>query len=90
MKILGIEFNNSGVSNDNITKTIEKIEKSVNIWRGVNLNMMQKVITVRTFILSKLWYIANFVVLDKQYIKHIESLIHKFIWNGAIEMINCI
>ena len=41
----------------------------------------------KTFILSKLWYIINFITLTQENIKIIESLIHKFIWCNSFELI---
>jgi hypothetical protein len=87
MKILGVEFNKNGVSNINITHVIDRIGKSINIWRGVNLNMIEKIVVCKTFILSKMWYKANFILFSKANIKAIDFMIHKFIWSGAIEMI---
>ena len=87
LKILGIQFNNKGVSKNNINKAIENIKKSVLIWDGVVLNTIERVVVSKTFILSKLWYIINFITLTQEKIKIIESLIHKFIWCNSFELI---
>ena len=88
MKILGVEFEWYGISNDNVNRMIEKIQKSIGIWSGVyNLNMIERIVTVRTFILSKMWYLANFICFSIQHVKNIESMIHKFIWCNSAERI---
>ncbi len=78
LKILGIEFNNKGVTINNIQKVLENIKKSVAIWDGVRLNIIERVVVSKTFILSKLWYIINFITLSEENIRMIESMIHKF------------
>jgi hypothetical protein len=87
LKILGIEFNNKGVTINNIQKVLENIKKSVAIWDGVRLNIIERVVVSKTFILSKLWYIINFITLSEENIRMIESMIHKFIWSNSMELI---
>jgi hypothetical protein len=87
LKILGIEFNHKGVTRNNVDKILENIKKSVIIWDGVRLNTLERVVVSKTFILSKLWYIINFIKLSEENIKIIESVIHKFIWCNSIELI---
>jgi hypothetical protein len=53
----------------------------------VRLNILERVVVSKTFILSKLWYIVNFITLSEENIKMIESVIHKFIWCNSMELI---
>lgn len=87
IKILGIEFNNKGISDNNIRAAIRKIEISINLWSSIKFNMIDRIITVKTFILSKLWFLANFICLEKQNMNQINQMVYKYIWNDAIEMI---
>ena len=87
MKILRIEFNKEGITKNNINKAIENIKKSIAIWDGVYLNTLERVIVSKTFILSKLWYVTNFVCLTEKNIKKIDRIIHQFIWNRSFELI---
>ena len=87
LKILGIDFNKQGIALITSNRVIEKANKSFNIWNGVQLNMLERITVVRTFILSKLWYVTNFVVIKEEQIKQLDRLCHKFIWNGSIERI---
>ena len=83
LKILGVIFDKSGVAKDNLDACVKKITNTINMWNNVRLNMLEKITVLRTFALSKLWYYANFYVLDENDIKSIESLAFKFIWNGC-------
>ena len=49
--------------------------------------MIQRVTACRTFILSKVWFIANFMVIKEPDLKDINCLIFKFIWGSSIELV---
>ena len=83
LKILGVIFDKQGVSKDNLDLCFKKISNTINMWNNVKLNMLEKITVLRTFALSKLWYHANFYVLNEKDIKSIEDLTFKFIWNGC-------
>ena len=87
LKILGVEFNEKGITNNNLKVVIEKIKKAVHIYDGVYLNTLERVIITKTFILSKLWYLANFVCIPEKNIKIIERIIYQFIWCNSFELI---
>ena len=87
MKLLGVVFNKLGISDENLKKTETKIEQTLGMWQCVNLNTLERIVVCKTFALSKLWYIASFMIVPEKYIKKYESIIYKFIWNGAIEYI---
>ena len=53
----------------------------------MRLNIIERVVVSKTFILSKLWYTVNFITLSEENIKKIESVIHKFIWCNSMELI---
>ena len=83
MKILGVIFDKQGVSKDNLDLCFKKVSNTINMWNNIKLNMLEKITVLRTFALSKLWYHANFYVLNEKDIKSIEDLTFKFIWNGC-------
>ena len=87
MKILGIEFNEKGITDKNINIVIDKIKKALFIWDGVFLNTLERIIISKTFILSKLWYVSNFVCISEQNIAKIEKTIYEFIWCNSFELI---
>ena len=80
---MGIIFNKNGIDEENLENCIKKINTTFNLWNSVKLNMMERITVLKTFALSKLWYQANFVVLNESVIKKIETMAYKFIWNSC-------
>ena len=81
VKILGIIFSKVGVDKKNLMIAKKKIENTLNMWNGIKFNLIDKITVVRTFGLSKLWYLLNFISLEENDIKEFETLIFKYIWN---------
>jgi hypothetical protein len=65
LKILGITFNKEGIEKINLESCKKKIENTLNLRNGLRFNMIDKVTVIRTFGLSKLWYLLNFITLDE-------------------------
>jgi hypothetical protein len=59
----------------------------LNLWNGIRFNLIDKITVLRTFGLSKLWYLLNFITLDEKEIKNIESLSFNYIWGNKVETI---
>ena len=59
VKILGIIFSKVGVDKKNLMIAKKKIENTLNMWNGIKFNLIDKITVVRTFGLSKLWYLFN-------------------------------
>ena len=87
MKILGIIFNQKGISEENYNKAVKKLKESMFLWGSTNLNLIERVTACRTFLLSKLWFIGNFYFFNNDNIKLINSKCFKFIWNNRTELI---
>jgi hypothetical protein len=87
LKILGITFNEKGIDRINLINCKSKIEKTLNLWNGIRFNLIDKITVLRTFGLSKLWYLLNFITLDEKEIKNIESLSFNYIWGNKVETI---
>jgi hypothetical protein len=49
--------------------------------------MIYKVTVIRTFGLSKLWYLLNFITLEEQDIKNLERLTFNYIWSHKVETV---
>ena len=49
--------------------------------------MIDKITVLRTFALSKLWYLLNFITLEEDEIRKLEKLSFNYIWNGKKELI---
>ncbi|CAF1135238.1 unnamed protein product, partial [Brachionus calyciflorus] len=86
-KVLGVWFNKKGISLHNYKAVFDKIKKALFIWDLPSLNMLERTTICKTFILSKLWFLANFIYISEDKIKDLNSLIFKFIWNSPIELI---
>ena len=87
MQVLGVLFNNKGVSEKNKENVKNKIKQALYLWNVSHLNMLERVIVCKTFILSKLWFLACFIKLDNKFAREINSLIYNFIWNNNKECI---
>ena len=49
--------------------------------------MLERIIICKTFVLSKLWFLACFITFEEKFIKEINSLIFSFIWSNKRECI---
>ena len=49
--------------------------------------MLERITIVKTFILSKLWFITTFIKIKTEKIKEINLMLFRFIWNSKIELI---
>ena len=87
VKILGVLFNNNGISQNNLNIVKNKITQSMYMWNTVKLNIIERIVVCKTFLLSKLWFMLNFVVLSKDHIKEINKMIFRFVWNSPIELV---
>ena len=87
MKVLGIHFDKSGISHLNLSNAKSNIIKAINIWSNCELNLLQKVVACRTFILSKLWFISIFYFIEDESLKEINGLIFRFIWGNSAELV---
>ena len=57
------------------------------IWNSVKLNMIERVVVMKTFILSKLYLLFQFFTVEDQFIKKWNKKIFNFIWNNNMELI---
>jgi hypothetical protein len=85
--ILCIVFNKNGISDINLNKVMTQINNMLVLWNLKNFDMLQRITALETFILSKLWFILNFVVLKRNQIIILERKIYQYIWNNKIELI---
>ena len=86
IKILGVLFNENGLCKSNYDQVKNKIMQAIEIWKRVRFSMLDRIVVCKTFLLSKLWFLSQFYVFQKNQIKELNSLIFKFIWNNSIEL----
>ena len=57
------------------------------LWNLKDFDMLQRITALKSFILSKLWFILNFVVLKRNEIIILERKIFQNVWINKIELI---
>ena len=57
------------------------------MWEIPSLNMLERITIVKTFLLSKLWFIATFISLKTEIIKELNLMLFKYIWNNCGELV---
>lgn len=84
MKILGITFKKDYVETieKNYKDLTQSIIVSLILQQSRRLNLFQKVTILNTFILSKLWYVAQIFPPENKHICTLRSICGKFIWKG--------
>ena len=87
MRILGVKFDRNGISSSNIKEVFNKIDSSLYLWNFKQFDMMQRITALKTFILSKLWFILNFITLQRNEIIILERKIFQFLWSDQQELI---
>jgi exonuclease III len=87
MEILGIIFDKNGISKKCMKISIENLSKSIMMWTNIKLDLFQKVTAIKTFMLSKIWYVMNFTTASNNQIKNINTIIYNYLWNGKRDFI---
>ncbi len=77
--MLGVLFNNKGISISNVENVKNKIKQTLYLWNINNLNMLERIVVCKTFVLSKVWFLASFIEFDESFIKEINKLIYSYI-----------
>lgn len=86
MNVLGVVIadNWSKMIDANYEKLITAIQYRVTLNESRNLNLLEKVWILNTFILSKLWYLAQILPPKNRHLAKIKSICGNFIWRGHI------
>ena len=74
MKILGLTFDKFSPSKTNIVDTSEKMCKSLTVWNNCNIDMIQRIAALKTFIMSKMWFVLKFFKLNENKIKSLRRI----------------
>ncbi len=90
LKILGIWVGDghTEVKDDNWDKVCDKINNTLNVWKARNLSIFGRAIIVNTLALSKLWYITQVEIPEKEVIVKIEKLVRDFIWYKKKQLVS--
>ena len=87
MKILGVFFGAVSTEEYNWRRKIEKLEKSLNLWKSRSLSLPGKALIIDTIGLSKLVYLARVLTLPALVLGHVNSLVWPFLWGCKMETV---
>ena len=87
MKVLGVVFGVVPTEEDNWQPKINKLEKSLNLWKARSLSFPGKALIVNTLGLSKFVYLARVLTLPEWVLARVKSLVWPFLWGSKIETI---
>jgi len=79
MKTLGVIFGVVDTEQDNWQPKLNKLEKSLNLWKSRSLSLLGKALVVNVLGLSKLIYLARVLVLPAWVLSRVNRLIWRFI-----------
>ena len=82
VKCLGVYIghNSEKCYNKNWTRKFESIEKLLTLWSKRNLSLFGKITVIKTYALSKIVFPATMLPTNKEIIKHLVSVFHRFLW----------
>ena len=88
MKILGVFFGTVPVVEDNWQPKINKLEKSLNLWKSRSLSFVGKSLIVNVLGLSKFFYLGKVLVIPSWVVSRVNNLIWPFLWGSRIETVS--
>lgn len=88
MKLLGVFFGTVSVEIDNWQPKVNKLEKSINLWKSRSLSLVGKSLIVNVLGLSKFFYLAKVLRPPSWVFSRVNSLIWPFIWGSKIETVS--
>ena len=88
MKVLGVVFGTVPVEHDNWQPKIDKLEKSLNLWRSRSLSFVGKALIVNVLGFSKLLFLCRFLVLPAWVLARVNRLVWGFVWGSRIETVS--
>jgi hypothetical protein len=90
LKILGVKFtpNISTMININFERLTANVKFMTQQSSIRNLNLIQKVWFVNTFVLSKLWFVSQVIPPGNKYIAQLRTAVGNFLWAGHLYRID--
>ena len=86
MTILGFQFSNTvGISGKSSwTRVTGQVKAMANEMYGRDLCLIQRIQYVHTFLLAKIWHMAQIFPISKEHVRQLATAIVWFIWKGTI------
>ena len=88
MKVLGVVFDTIPVEQDNWMPKVNKLEKSVNLWKSRSLSFSGKCLILNILAFSKLFYLARVLVVPKWVLRRVNQAIWPFLWGSKMETVS--
>ena len=88
MKILGVTFGTVNVEQDNWQPKLNKLEKSLNLWKARSLSLLGTCLVVNILGFSKFLYLAKVLPTPSWVFSKINQLTWPFIWGSHIETVS--
>ena len=88
MKILGVFFGTTPVDQDNWQPRINKLEKSLNMWKSRSLSFLGKSLVINVLGMSKFFYLAKVLVPPSWVLSRVNQLVWPFLWGSKIETVS--
>ena len=88
MKILGGLFGTVPVEQDNWQSKINKLQKSLNLWKSRSLSLIGKSLVINILGLSKFFYLAKVLIPPKWVISRINQLVWPFLRGSKIKTVS--
>ena len=88
MRILGIIFGTISTEHLNWQPKLEKLEKSLNLWKSRSLSLPGKALIINMLGLSKLVYLARVRTLPAWVTARVNALIWPFLWGSKMETVS--
>ena len=87
MKILGVFFGNVNVEQDNWQPKLNKLEKSLSLWRFRSLSLLGKSLIINVLGFSKFTYLARVLPMPSWVLTSINALVWPFLWGSKMETV---
>ena len=88
MKIVGVFFGTVPVVANNWQPKLDKLEKSLNLWKARSLSLVGRSLIVNDMGLRKLLYLAKVLIPPEWVFTRVNSLVWPFIWGSKIETVS--
>ena len=67
----------------NFIENLDKIKKLLNLWSNRGLSLYGKVTVIKSLVIPKFVYTCSLMPVADEFVKELNRLIHKFLWNGT-------
>ena len=88
MKIVGVFFGTVPVEEDNWQPKINKLEKSLNLWKSRSLSLIGKSLVINVLGLSKLLYLGKVLIPPQWVFTCVNQLVWPFLWGSKMETVS--